>query len=111
MTIGSISSGRRIRELAFIDPLARDGQDLPTADPIEKASLAMANHPDVRLELEDMQGVLKKAGLKPRDRKVLLMRRNGDIMSHKDVADWKRSQRAINGNHSELTRTISSATK
>jgi hypothetical protein len=39
------------------------------------------------------------------------MRLNGDIMSHKDLKEWKRTQRAICRHRSALVRAISAATK
>jgi hypothetical protein len=39
------------------------------------------------------------------------MRRNGEIMSHRDLSEWKRSERAINQKRSGLIEAITAATK
>ena len=105
------SDGKLIREQALRDPLGEDPDELSAAGSLDKASFEMAEHPDVRAEIQDLDGVLKHAGLNPKQRKSLLLRRNGEITSHKDINEWKRSQRAINGRRSELVKAISAATK
>jgi hypothetical protein len=104
------SKGRVIRECAFIDPLDTHDES-PILATIDQVSLESARHPCVGAEIDDLEAVMKKAGLKPRQRKVLLMRRNGKIMSRSDVSDWKRGQRAIKKNRSKLVAAIEEATK
>jgi hypothetical protein len=105
------SNGRTIHETAYIDPLYKNDGDFLAPGVVDKVSLAAAEHPDIRMEVEDPERALKMAGLNDRERKALLMRLNGDIMSHKDLKEWKRTQRAISRHRSALVRAISAATK
>jgi len=62
------SNGKMIREVAYLDPLYQDGE-LLRAGTIEMASLESARHPDVHVEIEDFEAVLKQARLKPLQRR------------------------------------------
>jgi hypothetical protein len=105
------SNGKIIHERAYNDPLERDADEVRRLGTIDKASFNCAQHPDVRQEIEDLESALKKAGLNPRQRGALLLRRNGDIASRKQVNEWKRSQRAIRRKRSSLEEALSAAVK
>jgi hypothetical protein len=100
-----------IHEVACIDPFYPDTEDPRAAGTIDKAALEVARHPDVAIEIQNLDGALKTVGLNARQRKALLMRRNGEIMSRREVNEWKRAQRAISGNRSKLVQAIAAATK
>jgi hypothetical protein len=109
---GQLDSNERIiNEVACIDPFCPDTDDPLAASIIDKTALEVAKHPDIALEIGDLDGAFKTAGLNARQRKALLMRRNGEIMSRKDVNEWKRAQRAISRNRSNLVKAIAAATK
>jgi hypothetical protein len=78
---------------------------------IDEYSLGVAEHPNVHMEIVNLDAVFKEAGLKPGRRRALLLRRNGEIMSRRDLKEWKRSQRAISGKRRELVQAIAAATK
>jgi hypothetical protein len=102
------SNERVIHEQAHIDPLAQDDKNLST---IDRYSLKVVVHPNAAVEVENLEDVLKAAGLNPRQRKALMLRRNGEIMSRKHLSEWKRAERAMGRNRSELIRAITTATK
>jgi hypothetical protein len=105
------SNGRVVHERAYIDPLYEDTGDVRASGAIDEYSRAVAEHPNVHMEIENLDAVLKEAGLNPGQRRALLLRRNGKIMSRKDFTEWKRGQRAIRGNRSNLVKAITAATK
>jgi hypothetical protein len=105
------SNEELIHERAYVDPLYLDTGEVLAPGTIDKASFELSQHPDVRMEVEDLKVVFKTAGLKGPQREALLMRANGKIMSRKDVKEWKRSQRAISSNRSKIVKVIAAATK
>jgi len=105
------SNERVIHEVAYIDPLYPDSTEPGASATIDKVALEVARHPDIAIEIPDLDGALKTAGLNARQRRALLMRRSGQIMSRKDVKEWKRAQRAINRHRSQLVKAIAAATK
>jgi hypothetical protein len=105
------SNERIINEIACIDPFYPDTEDPRAMGIIDKAALEVATHPDIAHEVRDLDEALRTAGLSARQRQALLMRRNGEIMSRKDVNEWKRAQRAISGNRDKLVKAIAAATK
>ncbi len=109
---GRLDSSEKVtRERAFVDPLYRDAREFGALDAIDRYSLEVIEHPSVHIEIENLEEVLKKAGLNRAQRKALLLRRNGQIMSRKDLNEWKRGERAIGRHRSELIRSITAAAR
>jgi hypothetical protein len=98
------SDGRLMHENAYIDPL------YPDSSPLDRASYLAAISPDIQIE-RDWEQITKMAGLKPQQRKALLLRKHGLITSRSSINEWKRSQRVITKKRSELEKAIDAATR
>jgi hypothetical protein len=105
------STEKVIHERAYIDPLYDETGHMSCLGTIERYSREVVEHPSVQLEIENFDAVCKEAGLNPAQRKALILRRNGKIMSRKDLKEWRRSQRAVSRNRSALVTAITAATK
>ena len=105
------SQGRLINERAYLDPLYDDTGEVRSLGTIDDYSREVADHPNVHMEIENMDTVLKNAGLSPSQRRALLLRWNGKIMSRKHFREWKLGQRAISSKRSNLIKAIEAATK
>jgi hypothetical protein len=105
------SAGNIVREMAYLDPLYSESGEIQSLSMIDEASWRVSDEPDIRPEYKDWNGILKSAGLSPRQRRALILRKNGQITSRERLNEWKRGERAIKIKRSELVRAIDAATK
>jgi hypothetical protein len=105
------SHGKILSEIAYIDPLYSETGEIEALGTIDKASWDMCAPPEISFECNDWNTMFKSAGLTPRQRGALLLRKNDQITSRSDLNEWKRGERAIKGRRSKLMRAIEAATK
>jgi hypothetical protein len=105
------SRGHFVCEVANLDPLFSESGETKASGAIDKASWHASASPEIRTEYEDWDGILQSAGVNPRQRRALLLRKNGEITSRNRLDEWKRGERVINRKRSALVRAIEAATR
>jgi hypothetical protein len=105
------SNGKFVGERCYEDPLysERAAIEFPSANDV--ASARVSAEPEIGIEYEDWDAILRSAGLSPSRRRALILRKNGEITSRESPGEWKRGERAIHSRRAELVSAIAAGRK